>query len=69
MPLDWSGGGNCVSIVIGRPCASVSAVLAERKLELGTGGIVVGLRIVLANVSVMVISSRHQFKSVLRAEQ
>lgn len=70
MSLDRSSSGAWVSIIIfGSSCASLSAVLAERILGLGLGGTVVGLRIVLANVSVMVISSRRQIKSVLRADR
>ena len=67
--LDCSSSGACVSIILFcGSCATLSAVPAERILELGPGGIVVVLRIVLANVSVMVISSRRQIKSVARAD-
>jgi hypothetical protein len=64
MSLDRSGSGARVSIIMfGSSCASLSVVLAERMLELGLGCAVVGLRIVLANVSVMVISSRRQISA------
>ena len=66
--LDHSGSGACVSIIMFGGCASLLAVLVGRILQLGPGGNMVGLRIFLANASVMVISSRRQIKSVLRAE-
>ena len=67
--LDCSSSGACISITLfGGSRASLPAMLAERILELGPGSIVVGLYMVLANVSVIVISSRRQIKSVLRAD-